>query len=61
MSQPARSKMVLADPCPIDGASTRIVVGGGGELRLYEWQVRRLSLQSISGDICLFFYPRHVL
>lgn len=45
MAQPARSKVVLADP----GGSNRFCVGGGNEIRLYEWEVsyRRTSSRSV--------------
>lgn len=35
MAQPARTKIVVS--CP--SGSNRFVVGGGSELRLYEWEV----------------------
>lgn len=43
MAQPARTKIVVS--CPT--GSNRFVVGGGSELRLYEWEVS-VSLQRVS-------------
>lgn len=45
--QPTRSKAVVWDPHP---GSSRFVVGGGAELRMYDWEVspivhRRATLE----------------